>query len=70
MKPYRCSITMNVNEIISKFDNHISIKKIKEYFPDASKTKFTEISQDVLNSEVLHLDVQKSSTKSFVQQQL
>ena len=33
-----------LSEIISKFDNHISINKIKEYFPDASKSKFTEVS--------------------------
>ena len=46
LKPYKCSNTMNINEITSRFDNHISIKKVKEYFPDASKTNFvfTEVS--------------------------
>ena len=40
LKPYKCSNTMNINEITSRFDNHISIKKVKEYFPDAPKTDF------------------------------
>ena len=58
-KPYKCSDSMNINEIISTFDNHISIKKIKEYFPDASNNnfEFTEVSQDEVKKEVLHLNV-------------
>ena len=39
MKPYKCSDTMDINEIISTFDNHVSIKKIKEYFPDNASTQ-------------------------------
>ena len=48
LKPYKCSNTMNKNEIILTFDNHISIKKIKEYFVDVSSNsfEFTEVSQD------------------------
>ena len=48
LKPYKCSNTMNKNEIILTFDNHISIKKIKEYFLDVSSNsfEFTEVSQD------------------------
>ena len=48
LKPYKSSNTMNINEIISTFDNHVSVKKIKEYFLDASNTsfEFTEVSQD------------------------
>ena len=39
LKPYKCSDTMDINEIISTFDNHVSIKKIKEYFPDNASTQ-------------------------------
>ena len=48
LKPCKCSNTMNKNEIILTFDNHISIKKIKEYFLDVSSNsfEFTEVSQD------------------------
>ena len=31
---------MDINKTISKFDNHLTIKKIKEYFLDASKSNF------------------------------
>lgn len=39
-KPYKCSHAMNINEAVLKFDNSGSIKRIKEYFLDASKTNF------------------------------
>ena len=47
LKPYKYSNTTNINEIILLFDNHISIKKIKEFFPDVSNknSDFTEVSQ-------------------------
>ena len=41
LKPYKCFNSMNINEIISIFDNHISIKKIKEYFKMKLKKSFT-----------------------------
>ena len=48
LKPYKCSNAKNINETISTFDNHVSIKKIKGYFPDASNKnfEFTDVSQD------------------------
>ena len=54
-------------KISSKFDNHKSIKKIKEYFPDASKInyQFTEVSQDEVKKEVLHLSVKKVINKQL-----
>ena len=57
---------MNIKEKISNFDNQISIKKTKEYLPDASKTNFdfTEISQGKGEKEVLHLNVKNLSTRS------
>ena len=47
LKPYKYPNTVNINEIISTFDNHIKIKKNKEYFPDASSNnfEFKEVSQ-------------------------
>ena len=65
LKPYKCSNNDNINEIISAFNNHISIKKIKEYFPDASSNnfEFTEVSQDEVKKDVLHLNVTKVTNK-------
>ena len=59
---------MNINEIISTFDNHISIKRIKEYFPDVSNNnfEFTKFSQHEVKKEFLHLSVKKSSTSSSI----
>ena len=56
LKPYKCPNSMNINEIISTFDNHVSIKKIKEYFPDAfnSNFEFTEVSQNEVKKEVIN----------------
>ena len=34
LKPYKDSSITNINGITSKFDNHISTKKIKEFFPN------------------------------------
>ena len=56
---------MNINEIISTFDNHISIKKITEYFPRVHH-RFTEVSQDEVKKEVLRLNVKKSSKNSSI----
>ena len=48
---------MTITEIISTFDNHISIEKVKECFPDASNNsfEFTEVSQDEVKKEVFPL---------------
>ena len=44
---------MNINETISKFNNHVSIKKIKEHFPDVPTINFvfTEVSHDELKKK-------------------
>ena len=57
LKPYKCYNNMTITEIISTFDNHISIKKVKECFPDASNNsfEFTEVSQDEVKKEVFPL---------------
>ena len=50
------------------FDNHISIKKTKEYFSEwcNNNFEFTEVSQDEVKKEVLHLNVKKSSTSNSI----
>ena len=68
MKPYKFFNNVSINEIISTFDNHISIKKISEYFPVAcnSNFEFIEDSQDEVKKEVLHLNVKKPSASSSI----
>ena len=58
---------MNINEIISTFDNHISIKNIEECFPDVSNTnfEFTEVSQDEIKKEVLYLNEEQQGRNNF-----
>ena len=57
-----------MNEIVSLFYSHISIRKIKAYFPAASNTnfKFSEVSQDDVKKEDLHLNLKTSSTSSSI----
>ena len=45
-----------------------SIKKIKEYFPGASKTnfEFPELSQDEVKKDVLHLNFKKPSINGSI----
>ena len=68
MKPYKFFNNMSINEIISTFDNDISIKKINEYFPVAfnSNFEFIEASQDEVKKKVLHLNVKKPSASSSI----
>ena len=47
LKPHTASNTMDIEQITSAFNNHVSIKKIREVFPENSSnnfefTKFTE----------------------------
>ena len=52
LKPYQC-YNVNINKTISKFDNHINIKNIKEDIT-------------LQYNRFLHLNVKKSSTSSFI----
>ena len=40
LKPYKDSSLTNINEITSNFDNHVSVKKIKESFPNIVSSDF------------------------------
>ena len=40
LKPYKDSSLTNINGITSNFDNHVSVKKIKESFPNIVSSDF------------------------------
>ena len=40
LKPDKDSSLTNINEMTSKFDNHISVKKMKESFPNIASGDF------------------------------
>ena len=56
--------TKDLNSIVSEFDHHINIEKIKEFFPDINFNDFdfeTVTMQDV-KKEILNLNIKKPST--------
>ena len=48
-KPYKDSSLTDINEITSNFDNNISIKKIKESFPNIISGNFNFQAVSILN---------------------
>ena len=57
--------TLNKSQIdIDKFENHISIKKIHETFPEIipGSFHFEQVSSDIVRKEIRNLNVKKSST--------
>ena len=54
LKPYKDSSLTDINGISSNFDNHISIKKIKESFPNtvSGDFNFQEDSRGDLKKEI------------------
>ena len=62
--------TLNKSQIdIDKFENHISIKKIHETFPEIipGSFHFEHVSSDIVRKEVQNLNVKKSSTYGSIQ---
>ena len=55
---------MNIEQITSAFNNHVSIKKIREVFPEISSNyfEFTKVTEESVENEVLKLNTKKSST--------
>ena len=68
LKPYKDSSITNINGITSKFDNHISIKKIKESFPNivSGDFNFQEVAREDVKKEIINLNVKKSSTNGSI----
>ena len=63
----RCT-TKDLNNVISKFDDHITIKKIKTFFPDINVSDLdfeTDTIEDV-KKEILNLNIKKSSTSDLI----
>ena len=50
LRLHTASNTMDIQQITSTFNNHISIKKIREVFPEISSNhfKFTEVTELLL----------------------
>ena len=68
LKPFKSSSDTDVNQIASVFKNHVSIRKIQECFPniEANVFNFRQVSLNEVKSEILNLNIKKSSTKGFI----
>ena len=62
LKLYKDASITNINGITSKFDNHISINKIKESFD----FNFEEFAREDVKKEMINLNVKKSSTNGSI----
>ena len=49
----------DLNGIVSEFDDHISIKMIKERFPDISVSDFETVTLEDVKKEILNLNIKK-----------
>ena len=68
LKPHTTSNTTEIEQITSAFNNHASIKKIREVFPEISSNnfKFTKVTKQSVKNEVLKLNTKKSSTNGSI----
>ena len=68
LKPHTASNTMDIEQITSAFNNHVSIKKIREVFPEISSNnfEFTKVTEQSVKNEVLKLNTKKSSTSGSI----
>ena len=58
LKSSKKCTTKDLNSIVSEFDDHISIKKIKEFFPDISINdfEFNTVPMEDVMKEILNLN--------------
>ena len=68
LKPHTASNTMDIEQITSAFNNYVSIKKIREVFPEISSNnfEFTKVTEQSVKNEVLKLNTKKSSTSGSI----
>ena len=68
LKPYKGSSLTNIDGITSKFDHHISIKKIKESFQNIASGDFNfeEVAREDIKKEIINLNVKKPSTNGSI----
>ena len=64
LKPYKDSSLTNINEITSNFNNYISIKVTKEFFPNivSDNFNFQEVAREGVKKEIINLNVKNSLT--------
>ena len=63
-EPRKDSSITDINEITSNVENHVSIKKIKQSFPNIFN--FQKVSREDIKKEVTNLNVKKSSTNGSI----
>ena len=68
LKPFKNSSDTDINKITSVLQNHVSIRKIQECFPNikANDFNFRQVSLKKVKSEILNLNIKKSSTKGSI----
>ena len=61
LKSNMASNAMDIEQITSAFNNHISIKKIRKVFPEISlnNLKLTKVTQESVKNEILILNTKK-----------
>ena len=59
---------MNIEQITSAFNNHVSIKKTREVLPEISSNnfEFTKVTVQSVKNEVLKLNTKKSLTSGSI----
>ena len=65
LKLHITSNTMDIGQITSAFNNHVSIKKMREVFPEISSNnfKFTKVTDEIVKNEVFKMKYQKVINK-------
>ena len=66
LEPYKDSSLTDINGITSNFDNHTSIKKKQESFPNFPDFNFQEVSKKDVKKEIINLNVKKFLTNGFI----
>ena len=68
LKPFKNSSDTDINQITSVFKIHVSNRKIQECFLniEANYFKFRQVSLKEVKSEILNLNIKKSSTKGSI----
>ena len=68
LKSSKKCTTKDLNSIVSESDDHISIKKIKEFFPgiNINDFDFETVSMEDVKREILNLSIKKSSTSGSI----
>ena len=68
LKPFKNSSDTDINQITSVFQNHVSVRKIQECFPNIKTNDFNfrQVSLKKVKSEILNLNIKKSSTKGSI----